>query len=338
VQGGSFKHDRGFCTRSSERFAGVIPLDLRPLGIGEILDRAVTLFVRRFAVLFLILALVAIPVTIVQYAAAPATAGVAADLQSLFTLPAGQSAERQAIVRRLETEGRVGGFGFALVLLSAILSALSTTACVIAAAQAYAGKMPSVREVYREALRRWLAQLAALAAIVALALALTVLLAIAIFFITLAIAALANMGARLVVTIVGVLVALVIGCAFFGVLIMVYFAAQMTVVSIALEDPNPASGIARGFRRTFSPAVIRRSALVATIVFGVSMIGSLLLITFAGVLSAVTHFNALYPVVAVIGGLALNALVTTFIVIYAIDVRVRREGYDLALAAQEVTL
>ena len=66
----------------------MIQLDLRPLGLGEILDRAVTLFVRRFAVLMLILALVAIPVAVVQYAASPSTSGVAADLQALLTLPA----------------------------------------------------------------------------------------------------------------------------------------------------------------------------------------------------------------------------------------------------------
>jgi hypothetical protein len=31
----------------------------------------------------------------------------------------------------------------------------------------------------------------------------------------------------------------------------------------------------------------------------------------------------------------LNALLTSFIVIYAIDVRVRREGYDLVIAARD---
>ena len=45
-----------------------------------------TLFVRRFAVLVLILALVAIPVAIVQYATAPSTAGMLADLQRLLEL------------------------------------------------------------------------------------------------------------------------------------------------------------------------------------------------------------------------------------------------------------
>jgi hypothetical protein len=112
----------------------------------------------------------------------------------------------------------------------------------------------------------------------------------------------------------------------------------MSIVSIALEDSNPVRGIAQGLRRTLSPAVFWRSALVATIVFAVSLIGSLVLIAVAAAVSTLTHLSALYPVLAVIGGVALNGLLITFIVIYAIDVRVRREGYDLALAAREVPL
>jgi hypothetical protein len=88
-------------------------------------------------------------------------------------------------------------------------------------------------------------------------------------------------------------------------------------------------------RRTCSPAVFWRSVLVAMIVFAVSLAGSLLLLATAAGLSVLTHLGALYPVIVVIGGVALNALLTTFIVIYAFDVRVRREGYDLVLAARE---
>jgi hypothetical protein len=62
--------------------------------------------------------------------------------------------------------------------------------------------------------------------------------------------------------------------------------------------------------------------------------GSLILLAIASAAALLTHAGALYPVIAVIGGVALNALLTTFIVIYAFDIRVRREGYDLTIAAQ----
>ena len=312
----------------------MIHSDLRPLGIGEILDRAVTLFVRRFAVLVLILALVAVPVAIVQFAAEPSTTTMAADLQRVFTLPPGHPEEQRAILRRLAQQNQVGILAFGLIALSVILSALSTTACMIGVAQAYGGRLPSVREVYREALRRWLPQLAAGIVFMALAFAVTIALAIVIFFTALAIGGLAVVS-RLAAEIVGIPVALVAAALLFGVVVLVYFAAQMTLVSIALEDANPIRGIAAGLRRTLSPALFWRSLLVGTIVFGVSLIGTLMLVALAAVVSAVTHLTALYPVIVVIGGVVLNALLTSFIVIYAIDVRVRREGYDLVIAARD---
>jgi hypothetical protein len=315
----------------------VIQPDLRPLGIGEILDRAVTLFVQRFAVLILILAVVAVPVAIVQYAAQPATAGMLADFQRILTLPPGHPDEQRKILRQISADNHVTGFGIGLVLASAVLSALSTTACIIGVAQAYAGRVPSVRQVYREALRRWLAQLAAAIAFMGFAFVLAIAIGIVVFFVALAIGAL-GIVSRVAAVVVGVPVALIALPAFFGAIVLLYFAAQMTLVSIALEDANPIRGIAAGLRRTLSPAIFWRSALVATIVFAVSLIGSLVLLSIAAALTALTHITALYPIVAVIGEVALSALITTFIVVYAIDVRIRREGYDLSIAARETSL
>jgi hypothetical protein len=315
----------------------VIQLDLRPLGIGEILDRAVTLFVRRFAVLVLILALVAIPVAIVQYATAPSTAGMLADLQRLLELPPGHPEEQRAVLRALTQKNQIGALGALLVMLSAVLSALSSTACIIGVAQAYGGKLPSVREVYREALLRWPAQLAAGLAYVGIAFALTIVLTLLIFVIALAIGALAVLS-RVAAAVVGIPVAVVMLAVFLATLVMLYFAAQMTLVAIALEEPNPIRGIAHGLRRTLSPPIFWRSLLVATVLFAVSLLGSLIVLGIASAFSVLTHVTAFYPVITVIGGVALNALLTTFIVIYAFDIRVRREGYDLAVAARKNAL
>jgi hypothetical protein len=312
----------------------VIQPDLRPLGVGEILDRAVTLFVRRFAVLLLILAVVAIPTAILQYAAQPSTTELIVDFQRLLSLPPGHSQERDAIMRQIAATNHVGALGGALIVLSAILSTLSLTACMIAVAQAYAGRLPSVRDVYREALRRWLPVLAALIAFAGVGFVLLFIGALIIVFVAFSIGALAVVS-RVGALAIGIPLGIVFTLALFGALVMLYLAAQMTIVSIALEEPNPVRGIAQGFRRTFSRALFWRSMLVGTIVFAVSLIGSLVLLSLATLLSALTHLTALYPIVAVIGSVALNALLITFLVIYAIDVRVRREGYDIMLAVRE---
>ncbi len=307
--------------------------DLRPLGIGELLDRAVTLLVRRFAVLALILALVAIPLAIIQYASSPATAGLAAQIQALLTLPPGHPEEQRAILRQLSAGNRLGPLGFGLVVLSAVLSTLSTTACMIGVAQAYAGRLPSVRAAYRAALGRWLPQLVAVVAFVAFGFILAVVLTLAAVFVAVAVVALSKVS-HPAALLLGIPSAALFAVVFLGVTVLLYFAAQMSLVAIALEDPNPIRGIAQGLRRTLSPPIFWRSALVAGAVFAVSLIGSLILLAVAGGMSALTRIDALYPVIAVIGGVALNALLTTFMVVYTFDVRVRREGYDLAVAAQ----
>jgi hypothetical protein len=315
----------------------VLQPDLRPLGIGEILDRAVTLFVRSFAVLILILALVAIPVAILQYAAQPSTAGVLADVQRALSLPPGHAAEQRAIFQQMAANNRIGGFGVLLILASAVLGALSNTACIIAVAQAYDRKLPSVRAVYGEAARRWFAQLVAGLVFMGLAFVLTFVLILLIFLVVLALAALGTVS-RVAALIVGVPFAIIAVSILFGAIIVLYFAAQMTLVSIALEDPNPFRGIGHGLRRTLNRALVWRSALVGTIVLGVSLIGKVVLVTIGGTLTALTHLGALYPIVVVTGSVALDALITAFIVIYAVDVRVRREGYDIAIAAREAAL
>jgi hypothetical protein len=319
--------------RPYERFARVIQLDLRPLDIGEILDRAVTLFVRRFAVLVLILALVAIPVAIVQYATAPSTAGMLTDIQRVLAVPPGHPEAQRAVLRELTQRNQVGAVGLLLLLVSAVLGALSTTACVIGVAQAYGGKLPSVREVYREAVPRWPAQLTAGIAYLGIGFVLTFALGLTIVVVALALGALAAFS-RAAAVVIGIPVGIAVLAVFLAAIALLYLAAQMTLVAIALEEPNPVRGIAHGLRRTLSPGIFWRSMLVATVLFCVSLVGSLILLGIASAISLATHLTALYPVVAVTGNVALNALLTTFVVIYAFDIRVRREGYGLAVAAQ----
>ncbi len=304
--------------------------DLRPLTIGEILDRAVTLFVKRFAVLTLILALVAIPLAVLGFAAQPQTLGFVADIQQILALPPGHADEQRALLSTLSAKNRFGATAAALVIASWILSSLSATACMIAVAQAYAGRLPSVRAVYREAVRRWPAQLAASVLFVAFAFVIGIVVSIVTLLLVLALGAVG--GAARPLSIALAIVAMLAIVAF---AILFYFVVQMTYVSIALEDANPIRGIARSLRRTLSPAVFWRSALVAVVVFAVSLVGFFVITAIGATLAALTHLSALDPVVTVIGGVALNAVVTTFAVLYAIDVRVRREGYDLLLAAQE---
>ncbi len=312
----------------------MIPSDLRPLGIGEVLDRAVTLFVRHFAVIVFILALVAVPIAIVQYAASPSTGTFFSDIQRVLAVPPGHDAERAAILKGMNDRNRLGALTLLVFVVGGVVEALAATACIIAIGQAYSGRVPSVREVYREALRRWSAQIAALVIMAGLAFAVVVVIVIVVVLAALAIAALAAFS-KTAALVVGIPLGLVAIVAYLLAVICMYFISQMALVAVALEEPNPIRGIAHGLRRTLSPAVFWRSAAVGAIVFTVSLIGALLLLSIGATLEALTHIGVLVPVISVVGGLVLNGLVLTFLVLYSFDVRVRREGYDLELASRE---
>jgi hypothetical protein len=57
------------------------------------------------------------------------------------------------------------------------------------------------------------------------------------------------------------------------------------------------------------------------------------LASIGALLAALTREPAVAIIVLAIGGIVEGALLRTYIVVYSFDVRVRREGYDLLVAA-----
>src|SRR5471030_2071553 len=139
-------------------YAGVIPSDLRPLGAGEILDRAVTVFVRHFWLLVLILALVAIPVAILSYFSQPDITKMLTDFQKVLAIPPGHRDQAKPILDQMNASA-LGPVAALTYLLQLLVGPLAVTACVIAIARSYRGEPPSVGVAYRAALGRWLAQI-----------------------------------------------------------------------------------------------------------------------------------------------------------------------------------
>ncbi|GAC1404889.1 MAG: glycerophosphoryl diester phosphodiesterase membrane domain-containing protein [Candidatus Velthaea sp.] len=302
--------------------------DLRPLGVGEILDRAVTLFVRRFAPLVLILSLVAAPAALLQFIAQPESASLVTDIQRIMTLPPGHASEQRAVLDHITAGSRFGGWTVLLLMFTFVITPLATTACTIGAARGYTGTMPAVRDLFREVLRRWIPQLITTLFFFGMYLAVFLGLFVAVLAITFVIVALSTLSSTAAV-IVGVPLGLAGALVLTALTLLVYLAWQLAFVSIALEEPNPVRAVARGMRRAFGRSTLWRSLLVALIVFVVSLMGSLVLGTVAGVLAFVTHVNALYPIVLAIGSVTINGLLVTYLVVYSYDVRIRREGYDL---------
>ena len=70
--------------------------ELRPLGAGELLDRAVTLFVRDFVPIVTVLAVVIVPVVALQALIAPKSGQVFTDLGRVFSAAGNRGATEAA--------------------------------------------------------------------------------------------------------------------------------------------------------------------------------------------------------------------------------------------------
>jgi len=305
--------------------------DLRPLGVGEILDRAVTLFVQRFAPLVLILAIVQAPLALLQFVVQPNTADVFGNIQKLLSLPPGHSAEQRVILEHLSSGGASSPATVGLLFAIIIFSVFATTACMLGAARAYTGAMPPVRELFRESLRRWLPQIATMLIFIGVFIGLFIALFVVTLVLTFSISALYAVS-TIAALVIGIPLSLVAFAALMALSLLLYLALQLAFVSIAIEEPNPARAVARGFGRAFARPLLLRSLLVGFILTLVVGVGSIVITALAGVLAVTTHLTPLYTIVSVIGSVLLNALIVTFVVVYSYDVRVRREGYDLHAA------
>src|SRR5919107_5386086 len=119
-----------------------MPHDLRPLGVGEILDAGIKLFIRHWRPLVLSVVGLVLPVQIIS---ALVTASVAPEQFDFTTSETGVSEDEEA-------EFFVGQ-GI-VVLLSFVSVLLATAVCFKAVADAYLGVEPDWRRSLRFAVRR----------------------------------------------------------------------------------------------------------------------------------------------------------------------------------------
>jgi hypothetical protein len=317
---------------STERVVRVTATDARPSSIGEILDRAIATYVRRFVPLFVILALIAIPVGIAGIAAQPSLTHLIEVINQMSALPPGDAIGRARVMHDLNRYVAPTGWLGLFYLIELIVYPLARTALIVFAAETLDGGAPTIAAAYRSALRRWLPQVIVALAFIGIALLIGVGLAI-----TGGVAALAVFAVTLVSRIVAIVAGIAIALVLFALMIVVvalgYIAWLMASVSVAVEDPNPVRAIGRGLRRTLDRPLLKRTLAVALAVVALDWFGSLAILSFAGLVEYFTHITLLYAIIAVCAGILLDGLRTLFVLIYMRDVQLRREGSDLLLAA-----
>ena len=304
--------------------------ELRPLGAGEMLDRAITLYVRRFPQIVLVLAVVSVPVILLQAIVAPQSAHIWADLAQVFT-SAGSAASRRA-GETMAADSRFTPLAFVVTFIAVFVRVLMWSAVVAVVAAAYGGTRTTLADAYRLALKRWFPQLVVGLTFLILGGVASIPVFIVYFVFIGALIALSALQQTVAVVIVGVIAFLVFIVAFAIVGSFVFMAYELAAVAVVTETGNPLEAVQIALRRAFGRGMKRRTVVAGLVLFLVSQAGSFPLVGLAALASVLTHVDALYFAIVGVGGVLLDGIVASFAVVYAVDVRVRREGYDLLLA------
>jgi hypothetical protein len=305
--------------------------DLRPLGAGEILDRAVTLYVRRFVVIVSVLAVVIVPLLLIETLVAPGQTRIFADLAGMVQAGGDPGKVREATAAMMR-DSRWTGPLMAFNLGAIVVRVLMWNALLAVVASAYRDLRTGLGEAYGRAVRRWLAQLAVGLVYVAFGAIAAVPLLLAYLAVIVAVVGVAL--ARSVALTVGVgtilgLALLVVAVAVMAWLLMAY---ELAAVAVITETGNPVTAVETALRRAFGRATRWRTVLAGLALLAVIYGGAIPVAAVAAVAGTLAHQPVLTMAITAVGNIVLEGLTAAFVVVFAFDVRVRREGVDLEAA------
>ena len=293
---------------------------MRPLTIGEILDRAVTLFVKNAWLFLALSAVLYVPITIAQLSLGDFWGWYMHEFSRVIAQPNDPSVAVAFDKEMLQRMGPVGTITFLMLLVGGPL---------VAAAMAYvcgkvlAGATPTFGESLQFALTRW--------GRVVLYWLLWVVAFAAVFFGVMLVLGLFVVGLAAIVRSPWIaalfMIAVFLSLMFCGIVASV--GASVGFMTLIVENAGVVSAFDSGIRRTMNRQMLWRSALAGLVIFALS-IGFSIIASIAG-------FGLLASLKTGIPLIIINALVAmvqygfflVFVAVFYYDVRVRREGADL---------
>jgi hypothetical protein len=104
---------------------------------------------------------------------------------------------------------------------------------------------------------------------------------------------------------------------------------MLAAVAVVTERADVATAVGAGLRRAFGKPTRWRTLIAGLVAAAITFGGSLPTVGVAIGVSALLHLPVVYYAIVGAGSVLLEGLTTAFVVVYATDVRVRREGLDL---------
>jgi len=304
--------------------------ELRPYGAGELLDRAVTLFVRHFGPIVVVLALTIVPLTALQAYVAPGSARVFSDLAQVLTATS-PGAQREAADAMTFHQGNSGAI-VGILFLGAVVRLWMWGSVIALIASAYSGGHATIAAAYRLGLQRWLPMVVVTFAFIVIGIVVGIPLFVAYFLLIVVVAATAFFKLLAVTFAVAIIGGLIVLAAFVIGVSWVFMAYELATFAVITETANPFDAVGTAVRRGLARGMRWRTVIGGLVIGLVSQAGAVPLLAVGALASAATHIDVLYFAILGAGAVLLDGLVATFVVVYAVDVRVRREGWDILAA------
>ena len=287
---------------------------LRPLSVGDIIDRVLRL-IRANIILFVGIALIPdLLLEILQRVSGLSQTLDPNDLRVLFDPSSAPVSPRQ-----FQTPNT--GAVIAVVIVSIAVSLIQAGALIEAIGQRYLGRVITVREAYERGAR-------AVPRLVLSALVVGVVFIVAILVIVAAVAVLnSSAAAAVAVGLLGIV-------GFFFVLPWAFLSLTVVGPAIVLEERGPIAAIRRSFH-LMDKARLRALGLyilvwIMTIILGI-VLGVVFLVSFV---TDPTVRSVLQVVASVVSSTISSPLLYGAAVVLFYDLRVRKEAFDLQLAAE----
>ncbi len=318
------------------------PVLLRPLGIGEIIDRALSLYVRNFVTFTsTVLIVIFVPLAFSQYFLLDAQSG---EFQSIFNVLRHAASGTTATPTVQSLQAMISYpelfVGYALELATIVLLPFAFNSVAASVGAIYTGRKPSVGASLATTFSRWTQLLGRLAfAFLAIAGAylILVILGVGTVFGAIAVAtAFPGVAHSPIVVAAIVLVVIAAIAAFCVVGGLVAVAMAFAGYAVVLERRGVMASLASGFERVFNRKEWGKAFVVVIVAllvaWGIAMLSAFaeMIVLFVPGLQAIAAL--LSTLIAVLS----YTVQTVFYSVYYYDVRIRREGLDLEMALQRL--
>jgi hypothetical protein len=309
-------------------------VNLRPMSIGEILDRAFTVYFKNILVLTAALIVVLIPMLVLNYLAQHDLLGL--DLKMFDAAMKNPNAPPPPPdINQLMSFYTSPYLGLTIMLAIFALP-FANSAIIAGISRSYLGQPVRFVDCYRDALARWqhvliLAVLWIVALFVGVIVAYIALIIIVLVFALAGAALIPNAPAA------GIIIALLFIPALLWLMIaslQVYLAWALSFAAVTLERVDPVKAFASGFSRVFSRGTYWRSAGVSAAMLGIVLVFEIIV---GGAMAALFYWLKLpidsaplaFSGFSGIASAVITPLSFAIVAMYYYDIRIRREGFDL---------